>query len=122
MTGKTMTANIANDEARLRYEIRLALRGQGELDPIEAWLKLNAKAPWKMEFQGMSKQPGGGTASRLIVVFRFADQEDAARFQRERAHMVTASVSVPVPTPTPTPKVASTVAKVSRTISEVFSA
>ncbi|MBI1774406.1 MAG: hypothetical protein HYR63_03570, partial [Proteobacteria bacterium] len=111
-----MSAMTADNGATLRYEIRLSLRSQSELDPIEAWLKLNAKAPWKMEFQGMSKPAvGGGAAQRVLVMFRFADQADAARFQGERTRTPVA------PKPTPTPKDASTVAKVSRSISEIFS-
>ncbi|MBI1777871.1 MAG: hypothetical protein HYR63_21235, partial [Proteobacteria bacterium] len=109
-----MSATMSDNGATLRYEIRLSLRGQSELDPIEAWLKLNAKASWKMEFQGMSK-PASGAAQRLMVVFRFADQEDAARFQRERTRTPL------TPTPASAPKDASAVAKVSRSISEIFS-
>lgn len=65
------------------HEIRLSLRHQGQLDPIEAWLKLNAEGPWKMEFQGMA--PGEpGAQPRVVVLFRFANEADAMRFKRAR--------------------------------------
>lgn len=106
-----MPAKLPDDDASLHYEIRLGLRTQNELDPIEAWLKLNAKGHWRMEFQGMSKQPEGAGQQRLMVVFRFADGEDATRFQRERTH------ASPVP---PGQKETSVVAKMSRSLTEVF--
>jgi len=65
------------------HEIRLSLRHQGQLDPIEAWLKLNAEGPWKMEFQGMA--PGEpGAQPRVVVLFRFANEADALRFKQAR--------------------------------------
>ena len=73
------------DDRPLRYEVQQSLRTQAELNPIEAWLKLNAEQPWKMEFQGVSshgnKQSKG---QHLLVTFRFALKADAERFQSMR--------------------------------------
>jgi hypothetical protein len=80
-----MASIMPDDDVELRYEIPLALRTQNELDPIEAWLKLNVNSPWKMEFDGVATQPNSGEAQRLRVVFCFADKGDAQRFQRDRA-------------------------------------
>ena len=85
-----MRSAAIDDEPDLAYEVPIAIRKQSELDPIEAWLKLNIRRQWRMEFDGVAGEADHAGQQRLRVVFAFADQEDAGRFQRDRAatHLV----------------------------------
>ena len=86
---------MTSSHGTFRYQVDVTLLSQKELDPIEAWLRLNIKGEWKMAFQGMMQSPKEGGASRLKVLFSFADLDDATCFkQRER---------VPAPKPDPEP-------------------
>ncbi|MFM2044530.1 MAG: hypothetical protein RLY86_3106 [Pseudomonadota bacterium] len=68
------------------FETTLKLKGKGEMDRAEDWIRDNIKGLWALEFIGMQDEQDMQTGARqsiLLVRFKFGRKEDFARFKHE---------------------------------------
>ncbi|WP_119678326.1 hypothetical protein [Indioceanicola profundi] len=68
------------------FETTLKLRGKGEMDRAEDWIRDNIKGLWALEFLGMQQEQDMETGARrqvLHVRFMFGRKEDFLRFRTE---------------------------------------
>lgn len=72
--------------ALYEFETILKLKGKGEMDRAEDWIRDNIKGLWALEFLGMQQEENTETGARqqvLQVRFMFGRKEDFLRFKNE---------------------------------------